>query len=413
MLLPRSAPPSVPATIATSRPVPAPIRLPMPRPPNPPMMAPRPRCWLVWSWVSVICSITPWRISVSPGCCAATCPAVRTKTNRVARQCARRYLMMWLSLAKASGLFRKHELHLCANLPVRPEFRAYQVVVTGNLRIHRQLAEMEDLADAAADRHRPPVAAVRFPVRGHDRRGREVQAFVLLEVIVQERLKREIVVRATGAVGYRPDVVHQEAVDPRIALLQMQDDERRPETPAVGAELRIRCGGNLDDGTCAPDQAALRIGGRQERGEHGRADAVEARVAREERRLRDDRDDGARDDVPFLRNLDRHDRLDVEDVLGLLERPEVEVGVVLERQADEIADRILGELRQLLGAHLGVGAHREKHRRAEQRGGEPFDPVSSVRHRSRAKTIGRLADRPIAIDYLSGSAAAIESVGEI
>src|SRR6266496_216750 len=41
--LPKSAPPSVPATIATSRPVPPPIRLPMPSPPRPPTIAPTPR----------------------------------------------------------------------------------------------------------------------------------------------------------------------------------------------------------------------------------------------------------------------------------------------------------------------------------------------------------------------------------
>jgi hypothetical protein len=54
------------------------------------------------------------------------------------------------------------------------------------------------------------------------------------------------------------------------------------------------------------------------------------------------------------------------DVLRPLLRPEVEIGVVLERQADQVADRVLRELRQLLGAHFGKrGRYREHH------GGKP------------------------------------------
>ena len=37
-----------------------------------------------------------------------------------------------------------------------------------------------------------------------------------------------------------------------------------------------------------------------------------------------------------------------------LVRAEVEVRIVLKRQADEVADRVLGELRELLGGHLGM-----------------------------------------------------------
>src|SRR5262249_33846372 len=41
-------------------------------------------------------------------------------------------------------LLREHELHLRADLPVRLEVRAHDVVVSGKLCVHRQLAQMED-----------------------------------------------------------------------------------------------------------------------------------------------------------------------------------------------------------------------------------------------------------------------------
>jgi hypothetical protein len=57
-------------------------------------------------------------------------------------------------------------------------------------------------------------------------------------------------------------------------------------------------------------------------------------------------------------------RLDVEDVLRPLVRPDVQIGVVLERHADQVADRVLRELGQLLGAQFGMGG-----RGGEQCGG--------------------------------------------
>src|SRR5687768_13478183 len=42
----------------------------------------------------------------------------------------------------------EHELHLRADLPVRTVVGSHHVVVGADLRVHRQLAEMEDVADA-------------------------------------------------------------------------------------------------------------------------------------------------------------------------------------------------------------------------------------------------------------------------
>jgi len=45
-------------------------------------------------------------------------------------------------------LLREHELHLRANLPVRAKDGPRDVVIPGEVRVYRQLPEMEDLADA-------------------------------------------------------------------------------------------------------------------------------------------------------------------------------------------------------------------------------------------------------------------------
>jgi hypothetical protein len=62
------------------------------------------------------------------------------------------------------------------------------------------------------------------------------------------------------------------------------------------------------------------------------------------------RDDEAKDEVPFLRERQRNDRLDVEGVLRAVVGPDAEVEVALERDADEAPDRVL----KLLGERGGV-----------------------------------------------------------
>jgi hypothetical protein len=62
--------------------------------------------------------------------------------------------------------------------------------------------------------------------------------------------------------------------------------------------------------------------------------------------------------------MDRHHRLEFKDVLRALVRPDVQVGVVLERQDGEIADRILrllGDIRLVSfaeGVVVNAGAGR-------------------------------------------------------
>src|SRR5262249_1453940 len=65
----------------------------------------------------------------------------------------------------------------------------------------------------------------------------------------------------------------------------------------------------------------------------------------------DDGHDGARDEVPVVRQLDGHHRLDVQDPDAPVLRAGVEVEVVLERHADQVRYRVLrllGEVRVAL-----------------------------------------------------------------
>jgi hypothetical protein len=73
------------------------------------------------------------------------------------------------------------------------------------------------------------------------------------------------------------------------------------------------------------------------------------------RRLRYHGQDGPCDQQPVLVQIQRHHRLDVEDVLNPFPGTEVEVGVVLQRDADQVRDGVLhraGELRGRILARL-------------------------------------------------------------
>jgi hypothetical protein len=74
-------------------------------------------------------------------------------------------------------------------------------------------------------------------------------------------------------------------------------------------------------------------------------------VSRAERRIPDHRHDRARDDVPFAVHRNGNYGLDVEDILRPLLRAEVEIRVVLERQADEVADGFCASFASFLGVN--------------------------------------------------------------
>jgi hypothetical protein len=68
--------------------------------------------------------------------------------------------------------------------------------------------------------------------------------------------------------------------------------------------------------------------------------AVQNRV-----RLTDHGHDGARDQIPFRADMQRHDRLNVAHFLGSIEWSSIEIGVALKWNANEISDWVLRFLR--------------------------------------------------------------------
>src|SRR5215831_15374624 len=93
--------------------------------------------------------------------------------------------------------FREHELDLRADLPVRSEVRSHDVVIRRYLSVYRQLANVKDLADAAAEWNGPLLTGLSLPVCRQDRCTREIEA--ALEVVIGEGLQQEVIVGAAGA----------------------------------------------------------------------------------------------------------------------------------------------------------------------------------------------------------------------
>jgi len=89
----------------------------------------------------------------------------------------------------------------------------------------------------------------------------------------------------------------------------------------------------------------------------------------EELRLRDDRQDGAGDEIPARVQMERNDGLDVQHVLSFVEWPDVEIGIVLERHADQVGDRILRLLGQVFIALLSLDWSGEDRSDQQQAGG--------------------------------------------
>src|SRR5262245_51968500 len=87
--------------------------------------------------------------------------------------------------------FGERELYLRPYLPVGSEIGPYDVVIRRDLRVHRQLADVEDLPDASAERDGPLLTRRSLPVGREDRRAGEIET--ALEVVVDEGLQEEVV----------------------------------------------------------------------------------------------------------------------------------------------------------------------------------------------------------------------------
>lgn len=85
-----------------------------------------------------------------------------------------------------------------------------------------------------------------------------------------------------------------------------------------------------------------------------------------ERRLPDEWQNGASDDVPIAADRDRDHRLNVEYALHVFQRADMQIRIFLDGKTDQITDRILRNLRQILGTQvspgIGEGQARQQYR---------------------------------------------------
>ena len=237
-------------------------------------------------------------------------------------------------------------------------------------------SDPDDPPASGAERNVPPLPGGRLPVRGDDGTRRQVPA--ALEVVVHEVLEQEVVrLRSRD----RPDVVHERAQHPRAG--HGQEHDRGAEPPCrLGPELRRGRGREGGHRTGAPDHRPG-TGWRQECGGRHVSEPGRAPAAREVGHGHDGQDRPG-DEVPVRGEVERDDRLDVEDVGHVLLRADAEADDVLERDADQVGDRVLGRRGQFL-----VGRVRRQDwvpgpsgRGSEHCGETGGDPSSLQAHRS-------------------------------
>ena len=88
-----------------------------------------------------------------------------------------------------SCLAREHQLKLNAQRPVTDNIRLDCIVIDMTAHIDWLFADAENLAYASADRNRPSLIRICFPVRGYEWHGCQVPA--VRQVVVDYRLSRE------------------------------------------------------------------------------------------------------------------------------------------------------------------------------------------------------------------------------
>src|SRR5262245_50604736 len=131
---------------------------------------------------------------------------------------------------------REQECPLSAQLPISASVVGrYDVVVRSDVGIDRLVTDLEDAPETTANRERPTIIVIGFPVSGNERAGGQVPA--LGEVIVDERLQGHgIHVGAILLPGKGPDVQDQKAGCYVQSLIRQEDDKTGSSRPFFGPQ---------------------------------------------------------------------------------------------------------------------------------------------------------------------------------
>jgi hypothetical protein len=177
--------------------------------------------------------------------------------------------------------------------------------------------------------------------------------------VIDEGLNQRLVHgRPVDVAADRGDVVDECPVHPWTALRQVQRHGGGADTPFALAEHGVAGARRLHDRARAPNPLTGMSRGHKSRELHI-ADTVGGPVGSPERRLGNDRQDRACDQVPIRIQLDGIHRLNVKNTLLLVERPHTKIKVVLERHTDQVRHRVLSGLgERLLGRGIGLAPRR-------------------------------------------------------
>src|ERR1700751_3215060 len=136
-------------------------------------------------------------------------------------------------------LFRKKELDLEAQLPLRTKLRPCGIAIGLQLSVDRELcntislqwqyiAQSKQLADAAANWNRPHIPCLgSLPVSGENRRAGNIPT--IREIVVYEILQQHAVHGPVAPPSKRPLIIHQRAQHPMP--LDRQHHSSRPHAP--------------------------------------------------------------------------------------------------------------------------------------------------------------------------------------
>src|SRR5215472_5143456 len=269
----------------------------------------------------------------------------------------RRFLLLLVKLLELflhkHLLFFRRELweqesNLQPHAPRRSPCWIHSVPVKLRCEVHWLEAQLHHPAHTAVKGNRPHVAAAGPPMRGDDRRRRDVPTLLDLvsdEVLVQHLVDR----RAASRTRHGPYVIHQIAQRPLTRLGQNYDRWTQAELSL--SQNRVGSGRNHHGRANAPDQLSRPARRKEEGGNHTAesvlSPGVLVGIGLPHQRLND-----ARDHHPVLADVDGNHWLNVQHILGAIERPIIKVGVVSQRHANEAGDRILHRLLQRLVRRL-------------------------------------------------------------
>jgi crotonobetainyl-CoA:carnitine CoA-transferase CaiB-like acyl-CoA transferase len=247
--------------------------------------------------------------------------------------------------SRATSLARKDKGHAQLETPVRHALGLFRVVAQQAPELDRRTADNEQLIDAHLQRHRGLIAVPVVGTFGADEVGGACRRGVGQRDLAEGLVDALAVVRRIEA----PVVDAEQQEGPRSA--QPHRDRGRPQAPLLGAK-EIVGRGRVQH--CRPDTPyEPAFGGPRRREPQALHDVAHATFRTGEHVVdMRERNDRARDQIPIFVQREGQHRLRHKRVAeALVVAPAAVVEVVLDRYRDQVGQRVVQLLRQLILRH--------------------------------------------------------------